>query len=72
MQYARAYTRPNNQETGGKGDVLTDEKEVDNMVPSNSTTQQNMTKVKRRKNYSEVVIEDVTRKSEDVCVWGIP
>ena len=44
--------------------MLTVEKEMDDMVPSGTITQLNMTEVKRRKSYSEVVTADVTRKAK--------
>ena len=43
--------------------MLMDEKEMDNMVPSDTTAGQNMTERNRRKSYTEVVIEGFTRKA---------
>ena len=40
------------QETGGKHDMLMDEREIDNSLPGDKTAGQNVTE-----NYSEVVIE---------------
>ena len=47
------------QETGGKGDMLMGEREMDNMLPGDTTAEQNATEGMRRKSYSEVVIEGV-------------
>ena len=44
------------QESGGKGDLLTGEREMDNMLPGDTTAGQNATEEIRRKIYSEVVI----------------
>ena len=43
-------------------------KEMDNMLPSDTTAGRNMTEGNRRKSYSEVVIEGVRKKAR-VLVW---
>ena len=53
----------NNQETGGKGVKLMGEREMDNMLPGDTTAGQDVTEGIRRKNCSDVVIEGVTRKT---------
>ena len=45
------------QETGGKGGMLMDEREMDNMLPGDTTAGQNAAEVIRCKSYSELVIE---------------
>ena len=45
------------QETGRKGDMLMGEREMDNLLPGDTTAGQNATEDIRRKSYSEVVIE---------------
>ena len=52
------------QETGGKGDKLMGEREMDNMLPGATTVGQNATEGIRRKSYSDVVIKE---ESEGVC-----
>ena len=47
----KASVEQYNQEMGGKGDVLMGEREMDNMMPGDTTAGQNAT------SYSEVVIE---------------
>ena len=47
------------QETGGKGDRLMDEREIDK--PVDKTAGQNVTEGIQRKSYSEVVIQGVRR-----------
>ena len=59
----KATGTKDNQERGGKGDMLMSEKEMDNMLPSDMTAVQNMMEGNRRKSYSDVVIESVTRKA---------
>ena len=59
----KATAAQDNQETGGKRDVLMGEKEMDNLLPSDTTAGQNMMEGNRRKSYSDVVIEGVRRKT---------
>ena len=42
--------------------MLTGEKEMDSMLPNDTTTERNMTEGIRRKSYSKVVIEGVKRR----------
>ena len=51
------------QETGGKGDMLMGEREMDNTLPGDTTAGQNAAEGIRRKSYSEVVIEGVRRRA---------
>lgn len=48
---------------GVGGNTLMGEKEMDNVLPSGTTTLHNMTEGNRRKSYSEVVAEEVKRKA---------
>ena len=48
---------------GVGGNTLMGEKEMDNVLPSGTTTGQNMTEGNRRKSYSEVAAEEVRRKA---------
>ena len=57
------------QETGGKGDMLMGKREMDNMLPGDTTAVQNATEGIRCESYSEVVIEGVRRRAR-VYVWG--
>ena len=52
------------QETGGKGNMLMGEREMDNMLPGDTTERQNATVGIRCKSYSEVVIEGVRRRAK--------
>ena len=45
------------QETRGEDDMLTGEREMDNLLPGETTAGQNATEGIRRMSYSEVVIE---------------
>ena len=56
-----------NQETGEKVGMLMGKKEMDNMLPSDTTTGQNVTEGNRRKRYSGVVIKGGEEESEGVC-----
>ena len=51
------------QETGGKGDKLMGEREMDNMLRGDTTAGQNATEGIRRKCYSKVVIEGTRRRA---------
>ena len=51
------------QETGGKGDVLTGEREIDNRLPSDKAAGQNVMEGIHRKSYSEGVIEGVRKRA---------
>ena len=51
------------QETGGKGDMLIGEREMDNLLPGDTTAGQNVTEGIQRKSYSEIVIEGVRRRA---------
>ena len=51
------------QDTGGKGDSLMDEREIDNSLPGDKTAGQNVTVGIQRKSYSEVVIEGVRKRA---------
>ena len=51
------------QETGGKGDSLMGEREIDNsLLPGDKAAWQNVTEGIQRKSYSEVVIEGVRKR----------
>ena len=60
---AKAPGAQYSQETGGKGDMLMDEREMDSMLPGDTTAGQNATEGIRRKSYSEIVIEGVRRRA---------
>ena len=51
------------KKTGGKGDKLMGEREMDNVLPGDTIAGQNATKWTRVKSYSEVVIEGVRRRT---------
>ena len=51
------------------GDMLMGEREMDNMLPVDTTAGQNLTEGIRRMRYSEAVIEGVRRRAR-VFVWG--
>ena len=51
------------QETGGKGDMLTGERETDNRPPSDKAAGQNVMEGIHRKSYSEAVIEGVRTRA---------
>ena len=51
------------QETGGKGDSLMGEREIDNSLPGDKAAGQNVTEGIQRKNYCEVVIDRVRKKA---------
>ena len=55
-----------NKEAGRTDDVLIGEKEMDNMVPTDTTAGQNMTDGKRQNSYSEVVIDGIKRNARVV------
>ena len=56
------------QETGGKGDMLTGERETDNRLPRDKAAGQNVMERIHRKSYSEAVIEGGGEKaSGGVC-----
>ena len=57
------------QETGSKGDMLMDEREMDNMLPGDTIAGHNATKGIRRKSYTEAVIDRVRRRAR-VFVGG--
>ena len=50
------------QETGGKGDMLTGERETDNRLPSDKAAGQNVIEGIHRKSYSKAVIEGVRKR----------
>ena len=52
-----------NYETGGKGNILMEEKEMDNILSGDTTARQNMMEWNRRKSYSEIVLVWVKRKA---------
>ena len=56
------------QETGGKGDVLTGERETDNRLPSDKAAGQNVMEGIQRNSYSEAVIEGVRKRAR--VLWG--
>ena len=51
------------QETGGKGDMLTGERETDIRLPSDKAAGQNVREGIHRKSYSEAVIEGVRKRA---------
>ena len=51
------------QDTGGKGDMLTGERETDNRLPSDKAAGQNVREGIHRKSYSEAVIEGVRKRA---------
>ena len=55
------------QETGGKGDMLTGERETDNKLPSDKAAGQNVMEGIHRKSYSETVIDGVRKRAS---LWG--
>ena len=59
----RSTTRPPRLR-GGNGDNLMGEKEMDSMVPGDTTERQNMAVGNRRKSYSEEVIESVAMEAK--------
>ena len=63
---AKAPGAQDSQETGGKGDMLMGEKEVDIMLPDDTTAGQNTTEGIRRKGYSKVVTRGGEEDSEGV------
>ena len=64
---AKVTGAQDNQETGGKGDKLMDEKKMDNMVLSDMIAGQNMAEGNRRKSYFEVMMEKLGGKRR--CLW---
>ena len=58
----KATGAQDSQETGGKGDKLMSEREMDNRLPGDTTAGQNATEGIQHKNYSDVVIEGVSRR----------
>ena len=60
---AKAPGAQDSQETGGKGDMLMVEREMNNMLPGDTTAGQNVTEGIQRKCYSEIVIEGVRRRA---------
>ena len=50
-------------ETGGKGDMLMDERETDNRLPSDKVAGENVMEGIHRKSYSEAVIEGVRKRA---------
>ena len=60
---AKAPGAQNSQGKGGKGGMLMREREMDNMLPVDTTAGQNATEGIRRKSYSEVVIEGVRSRA---------
>ena len=51
------------QETGGKGDRLMGEREIDNSMPGDKAAGQNVMEGIQQKSYSEVVIEGVRKRA---------
>ncbi|KAI0222239.1 hypothetical protein LSAT2_026524 [Lamellibrachia satsuma] len=51
------------QETGGKGDMSMGQREMDNIMPGETTAGQNATEGIQRKSYSEIVIEGARRRA---------
>ena len=51
------------QEMGGKGDMLMGERDIDNMLPSDTTAGLNAMEGIQHKSYSEVVVEGVRRRA---------
>ena len=51
------------QQTGGKGDRLMGEREIDDSLPGDKTAGQNVTEGIKRKSYSEVAIEGLRRRA---------
>ena len=49
------------QETGGKGDILMDEKDIDNSLQGDKAVGQNVTEGIQRQSYSDVVIDGVRK-----------
>ena len=68
---AKAPGAQYSQETGGKGDMLMGEREMDNMVPGDTTAGQNATEGIRRKSYSEVMTEWVRRRAKVFVGYSI-
>ena len=65
---AKATGVKDNHETGRKVDMLMGEKEVDNMLSSDTAAEQNVTERNRRKSYSEIVSDRrCVKESEGVC-----
>ena len=60
---AKAPGAQNSQGKGGKGGMLMREREMDKMLPVDTTAGQNATEGIRRKSYSEVVIEGVRSRA---------
>ena len=60
---AKAPGAQNSQEKGGKGGMLMREREMDKMLPVDTTARQNATEGIRRKSYSEIVIEGVRSRA---------
>ena len=58
----KATGAQDSQKMGRKGDMLISEREMDNMLPGDTTAGQNATEGIQRKSYSEVVIEGVKRR----------
>ena len=51
------------QEMGGKGNMLTGERELDNRLPSDKAAGQNVMEGFHRKSYSEAVLEEVSKRA---------
>ena len=62
----KATGAQDSQETGGKGNMLVGEREIDNMLPDNTTARQNATGGIRRKSYSEVLRRGSGKRG---CLW---
>ena len=58
----KATGAQDSHETGGKGDKLMSEREIDNRLPGDTTAAQNATEGIQHKSYSDVVIEGVSRR----------
>ena len=63
MSGGKATGEQVSQETGGKGDRLMGEREIDNSLPGDNAAGHNVTKGIQRKSYSEVVIEGVMERA---------
>ena len=68
----KASAAQDSQETGGKGDMLMDEREINNMLPGDTTAGQNATEGFRRNNYSEEGVEGVRRRARVIVGESIP
>ena len=71
MSRGKATGAQLSQETGGKGDRLTGERETDNILPGDKTAEQNLAERIQRKSYYDIVIEGVRKRARVFVGYSI-